>query len=1271
MNSGRKSQYLQLEGSNRSISMNESGGPFSPTSDGAAFSRGVGFEDSTAAGQQQTVMPQRGSIFGAIKDTVAQRLNTHEPQQRLEATEMKEKASKVVGGGTGGEGNVEKGNHEHVEDVEITKARKMWVFFTWVLTFWMPTPLLRWCGRMKRPDVRMAWREKLAICVIIFILWFILLFVIIGLGLILCPKENVWTMDDIASLTSAKKSYMSTRGDVYDITSFIKQTAHGDSYNTARPDTLALYAGLETNASFPVPVRVACPQFISATDDPNYQMAYPVAGASSDRDPNAGFFFTHDSSRDPQSSMLSDRSFYTKTFIPTMEKFKKGGVVWKMNWLNSMYQAESKAWLVIKKEVFYMQPYIDAMKYIGSKDKYNFLDSRFTALLDRQGYGTADITQDWDGINWDAKTKQDNYNCIKALFYTGKVDDRRSVRCLFTNYMLVAFAGVLMLTVVVKFMSAMQFGNKARPTPPEKFVVCQVPCYTEDEESILKTINSLAALEYVDKNKLIFIICDGNIVGSGNEKSTPRIVLDILGVDPEYDPPGRDYLAIAEGSRRHNIGKVYSGLYDFEGHVVPFMVVAKVGNPEEMNRSGNRGKRDSQILLMSFFHKVHFNLPMTPLELEIYHQMRHIIGIPPRNFEYLLQVDADTEVFPDSLSRLVSACTGDKRIAGICGETMLGNESKSWTTMIQVYEYFISHHMAKAFESLFGSVTCLPGCFCMYRLRTTEGKPLLIAKPVMEAYSELHVDTLHKKNLLSLGEDRYLTTLMMKHFPQFKLKFIHDAKCKTIAPEEWTVLMSQRRRWINSTVHNLAELMFLPNMCGFCCFSMRFVVFLDLFGTLTMPTTLIYFAYLIYAAVTNIAQVGFISLVIIGAIYGLQAIIFILRREWQHIGWMIIYLLAYPLWSFVLPVYSFWHMDDFSWGNTRVVVGDGKRKIIVEDDKPFDPESIPQRKWMEYEKELATAGVLNAPPPNMNPHAGSASKEEDRLSLYSSLSGAQLQQQYQQQQQQNMSRAGSALAFNNIGGGTPGSNPQSMYGTPPGMMMGGAVDPRLSMAMTNQQQMAMQQQLYSQQQMASGMQQSVYDPHTLARMSTASGTGFGMDPRLSTAMYNLSPQQQQQQQQQQQRMMMGGSHNSSPHGSIIGMNQMYPQQQGYMSGGVSDGWMPPTTTSMYGGTPGHPDSRPGSSFIPQQLSPNHAPQTDPMSGRSTPIGPQPLYSPNSPMPSDDQIIDAIRRTLVNADLSTTTKKVIRGQLAQEFGVDLSPKKEFISKVIDEMLIGGA
>lgn len=100
---------------------------------------------------------------------------------------------------------------------------------------------------------------------------------------------------------------------------------------------------------------------------------------------------------------------------------------------------------------------------------------------------------------------------------------------------------------------------------------------------------------------------------------------------------------------------------------------------------------------------------MAPLELEMFHQINNIIGVDPELYEYVLMVDADTSVKEDALNRLVSACANDAKIAGICGETSLENEERSWWTMIQVYEYYISHHLAKAFESLFGSVTCLPG----------------------------------------------------------------------------------------------------------------------------------------------------------------------------------------------------------------------------------------------------------------------------------------------------------------------------------------------------------------------------------------------------------------------------------------------------------------------------------------------------------------------------------------------------------------------------------
>lgn len=129
--------------------------------------------------------------------------------------------------------------------------------------------------------------------------------------------------------------------------------------------------------------------------------------------------------------------------------------------------------------------------------------------------------------------------------------------------------------------------------------------------------------------------------------------------------------------------------------------------------------------------------------------------------------------------------------------------------------------------------------FSVYRIRTVELKPLIISNEIVKEYGQNKVETLHVKNLLSLGEDRYLTTIMMKEYPEFKMAFCREALAQTIAPDDWKVLMSQRRRWINSTVHNLAELLFVDRMCGFCCFSMRFVVFIDLASTLIAPVTYI------------------------------------------------------------------------------------------------------------------------------------------------------------------------------------------------------------------------------------------------------------------------------------------------------------------------------------------------------------------------------------------------------------------------------------------------
>ncbi|KAF9894615.1 Chitin synthase, class 3 [Aspergillus nanangensis] len=518
---------------------------------------------------------------------------------------------------------------------------------------------------------------------------------------------------------------------------------------------------------------------------------------------------------------------------------------------------------------------------------------------------------------------------------------------------------------------------------PLAHALCLVTCYSEGEDGIRTTIDSIAMTDYPNSHKTIVVICDGMIKGKGEEFSTPEIVLRMMRdpVVPMDEVQPFSYVAVATGSKRHNMAKIYAGFYDYgENSVippekqqrVPMMIVVKCGTPSEATQAkpGNRGKRDSQIILMSFLQKVMFDERMTELEFEMFNGLWHVTGISPDFYEVVLCVDADTKVFPDSLTHMISAMVKDPEVMGLCGETKIANKTDSWVTMIQVFEYFISHHQSKAFESVFGGVTCLPGCFSMYRIKAPKGGqnywvPILANPDVVEHYSENVVDTLHKKNLLLLGEDRFLSTLMLKTFPKRKQIFVPQAVCKTQVPDKFMVLLSQRRRWINSTVHNLMELVLVRDLCGTFCFSMQFVIFIELVGTLVLPAAI---AFTFYVVVSSIVRkpVQVIPLVLLALILGLPGVLIVVTaHRLVYVLWMAIYLISLPIWNFVLPTYSYWKFDDFSWGDTRKTAGE-QDKGHEAGEGEFDSSKITMKRWRDFEKDrrlrMQAAWVPQLPP---------------------------------------------------------------------------------------------------------------------------------------------------------------------------------------------------------------------------------------------------------------------------------------------------------------------
>jgi chitin synthase len=493
-----------------------------------------------------------------------------------------------------------------------------------------------------------------------------------------------------------------------------------------------------------------------------------------------------------------------------------------------------------------------------------------------------------------------------------------------------------------------------------------VTCYSEDEVALRTTLDSVATTDYPNSHKLIVIVCDGLIKGSGNEFTTPELTLSMMQdfTVPVDEVKAYSYVAVAQGSKRHNMAKVYAGFYKYNDETVPpekqqrvpVINIVKCGTPDEASsaKPGNRGKRDSQIILMSFLQKVMFDERMTELEFEMLISIWRITGLMVDFYEIVLMVDADSKVYPDSLTHMVAEMIKDPEVMGLCGETKIANKNQSWVTLIQVFEYYISHHQAKAFESVFGGVTCLPGCFCMYRIKAPKGKegywvPILSNPDVVERYSDNVLDTLHRKNLLLLGEDRYLSSLMLKTFPKRKQIFVSKAACKTIVPDKFKVLLSQRRRWINSTVHNLLELVLVKDLCGTFCFSMQFVIFIELIGTLVLPAAIAITLYVIIFSIVS-HPTPILSLVLLAIIFGLPGLLIVITvSSIKYVIYFFIYLLALPIWNFVLPCYAYWKFDDFSWGETRVVQGGDKGEHSSDGD--FDASKITMKRWREHERD--------------------------------------------------------------------------------------------------------------------------------------------------------------------------------------------------------------------------------------------------------------------------------------------------------------------------------
>lgn len=106
-------------------------------------------------------------------------------------------------------------------------------------------------------DVRQAWREKLALNLIIWFACGCAIFVIAVLGVVICPTEHIFNSSELASHSSTlspNNVLTSIRGEVFDLTSIA--ATHRRIVGVVPAKAILKYGGESADAIFPVQVRI-------------------------------------------------------------------------------------------------------------------------------------------------------------------------------------------------------------------------------------------------------------------------------------------------------------------------------------------------------------------------------------------------------------------------------------------------------------------------------------------------------------------------------------------------------------------------------------------------------------------------------------------------------------------------------------------------------------------------------------------------------------------------------------------------------------------------------------------------------------------------------------------------------------------------------------------------------------------------------------------------------------------------------------------------------
>ena len=159
-------------------------------------------------------------------------------------------------------------------------------------------------------------------------------------------------------------------------------------------------------------------------------------------------------------------------------------------------------------------------------------------------------------------------------------------------------------------------------------------------------------------------------------------------------------------------------------------------------------------------------------------------GVRRAKNDIVIFIDSDSFVEKECVKHLVKYFK-DPNIGAVSGHTDVWNRTTNMLTKMQTVRYYIAFSVYKAAESIFGNVTCCPGCCSAYR----------------RSYLMDFIEDWHDQKFLgkqcTFGDDRSLTNFMIR---KYKAVYSFEAKAFTVVPDSFGKYLKQQQRWKKSWV---------------------------------------------------------------------------------------------------------------------------------------------------------------------------------------------------------------------------------------------------------------------------------------------------------------------------------------------------------------------------------------------------------------------------------------------------------------------------------------